>query len=248
LAHRRRAAFLTALRSITRKPFRRRSRRAAIEHAVAEERRRIARDLHDYLAQDVAFLTLRTRHLAEASGDEELAELGRECERTLAHSRRMIAFLRQAGARPCGPEASEPAPELAHPAEPLHAAIERLAAEITSRFGAELRLNLDPRAELAPARRRELLGILRQAVANGVLHGKAEAINVELSCEEGLRLRIVDDGSGFDPERLRRGQGFGLLGMAERARESGGALYLRSQPGVGTELEVTLPSSGSSGS
>jgi two-component system, NarL family, sensor histidine kinase UhpB len=90
----------------------------------------------------------------------------------------------------------------------------------------------DVGAEVAEA----LARILGEAVANS-RHGGATGVHVELSCSP-LRMRVVDDGAGFDPAAGRAG--FGLGGMQERAAVVGAKLSVRSGPGAGTEVAVEL--------
>jgi signal transduction histidine kinase len=96
-----------------------------------------------------------------------------------------------------------------------------------------------------PARvENHLIGISREAMTNAVKHGRAGKIRIELDFRAAeVGLRIVDDGEGFDPaEPLEKSSGcFGLLGMRERAREVGGEIRIRSQPGNGAEIFVTAP-------
>jgi NarL family two-component system sensor histidine kinase LiaS len=211
--------------------------RRAVEQSALSERRRIARDLHDHVAQDLAFVSMRSQRLAELSADENVEQLAATCVLTLRRARGMIDALMED--RSSGGSEIETA---ATP--PLHVAVGAMAGELAARVGAELRLDLDPRAEPSPRLRHELLGILHEAMSNALRHGRANALSIELSCETGLlRMRVLDDGAGFDIDDLRRTpRGYGLLNMIERAREARGDLRLSSQPGVGTELEVTLPS------
>jgi signal transduction histidine kinase len=95
-----------------------------------------------------------------------------------------------------------------------------------------------------PAARREaLIRIVREAVSNAGRHGRAGRVDVELGANGGTacRLRIVDDGTGFDPGLVEPGRGFGLVSMRERAEALGGRFRLVSSPGAGTEIEVVLP-------
>ena len=89
-------------------------------------------------------------------------------------------------------------------------------------------------------RQQQLLRIVREAVTNAARHGKAEVVHVEFKNGNGLRLRIRDDGVGFDPTTARPG-GFGLRVMRERARSIGGELTIDSRPDLGTEVEVVVP-------
>ncbi len=81
-----------------------------------------------------------------------------------------------------------------------------------------------------------------EAVTNAVRHGNADEVTVELSNGDGIRLCVVDGGTGFDPsEAGRPGHGFGLTSMRERAEALGGRLTIDSRPGAGTRVEVSLP-------
>jgi signal transduction histidine kinase len=192
--------------------------------AAIDERRRVARDLHDGLAQELAFISLQSHHLAEQSGEEAVGHIADAADRALHESRAAIAMLM------CPAEAS------------LDTAIAEVAQHLTSRCGATLRLDLDPRAELCQEGREHMLRILREAIWNALRHGKATSISVELACEQGMRLRITDNGAGFDPTVDRAEQpGLGLAVMAERSRALGGELRLHAGLGQGTGVEVVLP-------
>ena len=80
---------------------------------------------------------------------------------------------------------------------------------------------------------------VREAVTNAGRHGHAVHIAVELTNSEGLRLRVADDGGGFDPGV--ESDGFGLVSMQERAKALGGRFLLASQPGGGTVIEIAIP-------
>jgi signal transduction histidine kinase len=128
------------------------------------------------------------------------------------------------------------------PEQPLDVMISQAARQLTSRAGVELKLDLDPRADLPLDGRQALVRIVREAVWNGLRHGRATRIAVELSLEQSMRLRIRDNGVGFDPDQPgNSGPGFGLITIQERARALGGAARFLSRPGKGTEVEVCLP-------
>ena len=97
---------------------------------------------------------------------------------------------------------------------------------------------------LSPVTEKNLLRIFQEALANALKHAHAQAIDIELRYEQdGLALRVRDDGCGFDAERaIPLGIGhYGLTGMRERAERIGGSLTLRSAPGEGTELLIVVP-------
>jgi signal transduction histidine kinase len=179
--------------------------------AILEERRRIARELHDGVAQELAYI------VAESSGS-----LAAAAERALDESRRAIAAL----TRPVD--------------EPLEVALVQAAEEVAGRVGVQLRIDVGRGAQVSPDEREALIRIVREAITNAGRHGGAENVSVELSNGNGTLLRIADDGSGFDTRHTRVG-GFGLVSMRERTEALGGRFKLSSDAGEGTRIEVRLP-------
>ena len=78
-------------------------------------------------------------------------------------------------------------------------------------------------------------------MTNAAVHGHAHGVRVELTNGRGIRLRVVDDGVGFDPAEGATRHGFGLVSMRERAESIGAAFHLDAAPGRGTAVEVDLP-------
>ena len=116
--------------------------------------------------------------------------------------------------------------------------LSRHAGVIAARTGVAVSFSASGEtAEAGPEVRDALARILGEAVANAG-HGRATSVHVELSTEP-LRLRVIDDGAGFDP--AVGVPGFGLGGMRERAALVGAELRVRSGPGAGTEVAVELP-------
>ncbi len=191
--------------------------------AVLEERRRIARDLHDGLAQELAYLATTTRALADDGGQPQpvVGRLAAAAERALDESRRAVVVLHRTE-------------------EPLDAALARAAFEVANRVGTGLRLDLEEDVLVAATTREQLVRIVREAVTNAARHGGATIVGVELTNGDKLQLRIRDNGRGFDPETVSR-DGFGLRGMAERARDVGGELHIDSRLDFGTAVEVSVP-------
>jgi signal transduction histidine kinase len=179
--------------------------------AILEERRRIARELHDGVAQELAYI------VAESSGS-----LAAAAERALDESRRAIAAL----TRPVD--------------EPLEVALVQAAEEVAGRVGVQLRIEVRRGTRVSPDEREALIRIVREAITNAGRHGGAENVSVELSNGNGTLLRIADDGSGFDTRHTRVG-GFGLVSMRERTEALGGRFKLSSDAGEGTRIEVRLP-------
>ena len=188
---------------------------AVAARAAARERRRIARDLHDGVAQELAFIRRRAARLA---GDPDAQQIVVAAERALEDSRWAIERLART------------------PDEPLERVLARHAAVIAARTGVAVRFSTTGSAEVGPEVSEALERILGEAVANA-RHGGATVVHVELTAEP-LRLRVVDDGSGFDTTASTTG--FGLGGMRERAELVGAELSVRSGPGAGTEVAVEL--------
>ena len=190
---------------------------------VREERRRMARDLHDGLAQDIAYIGRNLRALGPLDGElgERLGRLRQAAERAELESRRALASL------------SAPMDE------PLDVVLARAVTDVADRFGAEVELDLASGALASPARTESLLRIACEAVTNAARHSGASRVVVSLHrTGDGLRLRVQDAGCGFDSTAPTRG--FGLISMRERARSVGGRLSVASTPGRGTTVEVAM--------
>ena len=196
--------------------------RALSEAAVFEERRRIARDLHDGLAQELAYLA---RNLDGAlDGETGAAVLGRlrsAVERAQLESRHAISAL----AAPSGQDAG--------------VALAEAAREIAARFHVGLEIDLVRGVRLSAARAEALVRIACEAVTNAARHSGASRVNLSLERDgSGVRLRVSDSGRGFDT--TVPGGGFGLISMRERARSVGGELRISSAPGRGSKVEAAL--------
>ncbi|MBI5106745.1 MAG: hypothetical protein HZB46_17485 [Solirubrobacterales bacterium] len=192
--------------------------------AIFDERRRLARDLHDGLAQELAFIASQARSLVqERGGDPDLEHIADAARRGLEESRLAITAL----SRP--------------PDEPLPVLLAGVAEALATRAGSALTLDLDEDVEADQQTRETLLRILREAMTNAVRHGCPSAIEVGLRGGSELRLWVVDDGFGFDPEAGAAAGGLGLTSMRERAEALGGRLALESVPGAGTRVEAALP-------
>lgn len=194
---------------------------ARAEAAVALERRRLARELHDGVAQELAFIRRRAGRLGETPDGLEI--LG-AADRALEDSRRAI-------------EALVPP---AH--ERLDVALERLGARLASQCGVEVQVNVRTAVDVGDEVRAELVRIISEAVRNAAHHGGARHVRVDLSGSP-LAVRIIDDGSGFrDGVNSGLGvAGYGLIAMRERAELVGGKFSLESVRGAGTLVQVVLP-------
>jgi signal transduction histidine kinase len=217
-----RLAFYVAILVGAEREIRAYQRRSAAV-AVLEERRRIARDLHDGLAQELAFISAKTRHLGEHPTHTALTQIASAAERAMDESRRAIATL----TRPLD--------------EPFDVALAATAEELSERLGAHLDLDLARDVHLPAESREALLRVVREAMTNAGRHGHASSIALQLVDDGRLQLRIVDNGVGFDPADAEQQQGaFGLISMRERVQALGGEFRLRSKRGEGTKIEVVL--------
>ena len=181
--------------------------------AVLEERRRLARDLHDGLAQELAYLV---RQAPELTPDDVRAA----ARHALDEARQAIAAL----ARPSD--------------QPFHAAV-AAAAEDGQREGARIVLRLgEADAHVDGDAREALVRVAREAVSNAARHGGSTEVTLALQGAP-LRLVVADDGCGFDPGVVRGGHG--LTSMRERIEGLGGTFSISSSPGGGTRVEAALP-------
>ena len=200
----------------------------AAASAVEAERRKIARDLHDGLAQELSFIATQVRRVSrrpEVAGVEvQMDRIASASQRALDESRRAIDYLVQPHDEPLGTL-------LAHAAE-----------QVAGRSGARVRASANVGLEVAPEVAEQLVRIVREAVTNATRHGGATTIDLEVAHADDLTVCIRDDGHGFDPAAEGGRTGFGLTSMKERAEGMGGVLVLRSTPGQGTTVEVRVPS------
>jgi signal transduction histidine kinase len=210
---------------------------ALTDHAVLEERTRLAREIHDTLAQQLTgiVLELEAADTLLNRGSERRAKSSVEKARELARGALQEARRSVWNLRPAPLSATGLVAAIGHEVEAWE---ERTG--IPARFRARAvpqHPPLSPTAEVA------LLRIGQEALSNAARHGKPEHVDVELRAHaQELVLSIHDDGVGFDPSASApREDCFGLDGMAERARSAGGTLTVVSAPGNGTTVTTRLP-------
>jgi signal transduction histidine kinase len=193
------------------------------EQATVEERRRIARELHDGLAHELAFIASKTRGAAAATtAPPDARALAGAADRALDEARRAITVL-----------------SVAQP-QSLDDAISQTVEDLGSRLGVAWDLQLADDVEVSGEVRENLLRIVREAITNAASHGASEHIRVSLERDDQLRLVIEDDGCGFDTEREDAAGGFGLQSMQERAASVGAVLSVDSVPEGGTRVAVAF--------
>ena len=193
------------------------------EQATLEERRRIARELHDGLAHELAFIASKTRGaVSGAATSLEARELAGAADRALDEARRAITVL-----------------SVAQP-QSLDDAISQTVEDLGSRLGMAWDLQLADDVHVPGEVTENLLRIVREAITNAANHGASEHVRVILERSEALRLVIEDDGCGFDPDRQQAAGGFGLQSMQERAARVGAVLSVDSVLEQGTRVAVAF--------
>jgi len=189
---------------------------------ASEERRRIARELHDGLAQELFFIAAKTGILARKNAFPGAVELRDAAARALTESRLAIASLK------------------ASDREHLDVALSREAEGVAARFNVDVGMEMQQGLNTSGDSHAALLRILREAITNAVRHGRASRIKIWLTREGRLHLKVSDNGVGFDPAVVV-GDGFGLVSMRERVRDLGGELRVDSELGSGTVVEAVVP-------
>jgi two-component system NarL family sensor kinase len=199
---------------------------------AVEERNRLAREIHDTLAQGLTATTLQLESadaLLDAGSEKAHGPLRRALSLTrsnLEEARRSVLDLR------ASPLEGRPL------SEALKALVERWEAEtgIAARYGA-----VNGSRPLPPSVEAALYRICQEALTNVARHAGAERATVRLvATPDRVRLAVEDDGSGFDAAGVPEDR-HGIVGMRERAEVLGGTLEVRSEPGEGTRIEVTAP-------
>src|ERR1700744_1473389 len=194
------------------------------ELSMLSERNRLALELHDVVSQKLFSLKLAAESavtLLDRGADDARPQL----ERVRDLAREALAELRSLlfGLRPA---------ELAR--DGLEGVLRKEATMLQHVHGVEVRVEADPEPPtVEPACAAEILRIVEEALHNAVRHAEAHTVTVHLrGSGHALRVEVSDDGIGFDPtDPELRSRHLGLTSMEERAREHGGGLGLRSQPG-----------------
>jgi signal transduction histidine kinase len=205
-----------------------RSLSARLERAQEEERRSIARELHDEIGQAVSGIVLdvgRAANTAESAPLRlQLTAISEAAERTVESVRRIALSLRPSMLDDLG----------------LVAALEWQAREVGNRTGLDVEVKAEDSAgEMPDAQRTCIYRVTQEALRNCVRHAGASAVRVGLTkAAKSVMLEVEDNGKGF---RVGRSRGLGLIGMEERVARLGGRFRVRSEPGRGTMLSVELP-------
>lgn len=210
--------------------FRRLAR--AVARVEEDERRRLARELHDGLGQTLTALKHRLAQL-----DDDVAPHARErldaaialCGDALEDTRALSRLLRPPILDDLG----------------LEAALRALARSLAEAGGLDIDVAVEPLPDLDGDLQTLVFRVAQEALNNAVKHAQARHVLVRVVARgDLLQLQVADDGRGCDPDDMLRSGGSGLGGMRERLRLYGGTLELHSAPGEGTRLRAVVPTGG----
>lgn len=189
-----------------------------------EERVRLRRELHDGLGPSLAAIGLGLRQLEQQAGPSDrdvVHQLADEVQRAVSEVRRLCDGLRPTALNELGLAGA-----LAESIEPLR------------RFGPQITLTVDELPALSPAIEVAAFRIAMEGVTNAVRHADARHVQVRVQYDDGVSVRVADDGRGLAPDRV---PGVGLRAMSDRADEIGGRLTVRPGSPVGTAVDAWLP-------
>ncbi len=203
--------------------------------AVAEERVRIARELHDGMAQVLAYVNTKAQavkaYLEKGKTDQaarQLEQLASAARDVYTDAREGIMALRTQ----VGPE------------KPLSETLEEYVQRWQTQSGINAQLNIEGNLDLSPSIELQLLRIIQEALANARKHSGASLARIHLRpVGSQIVASVEDNGSGFDPSMRSRAAfpRFGLAIMRERAESIGGALEIDTTPGGGTRVKISVP-------
>ncbi|MGD0122761.1 MAG: histidine kinase [Candidatus Limnocylindrales bacterium] len=208
--------------------------------AVQGERERIAREMHDGLAQVLAYVNTKSQAVEEMLGDGRVAEARRQLAELAEAARSVYVDVREAILSLSTPVPAD---------RGMAAALEEYAALYAESSKLAVRFHASPEAaaaKLPAVAQAEVFSIAREALTNVRKHARAHRVGLDLALDgSDLVLRIEDDGVGFDANLLAAGPErwphFGLAGMRERAQSIGGRIVWHSRHGAGTTVELHVP-------
>ena len=193
--------------------------------AVADERARVAREIHDGLAQYLFAISTYASRLEDGAPVEEILPQLKEAAASAQQEARFAVL----------------ALSSASGTAPFDAALRRYVEFLTADGGLEVELEIDRRVSLAPDEQIEVFRIVQEGLVNVRKHAGAQRAEIVIGERDGQRtVTVRDDGAGFEENRNGSGAGQGLRNIRARSAAIDGLLDLRSRPGLGTELVVTL--------
>ncbi|MFB6290944.1 MAG: sensor histidine kinase, partial [Candidatus Bipolaricaulia bacterium] len=202
----------------------------AEEAAVLEERNRMARELHDSVTQSLYSVTLfaeAAKRMADQGNPEQvrshLENVERMSQQALKEMRLFIYQMRSPGKS----------------SSRFEDKIKSRLETVERRSGVESSVEVKGSPDLAEEKVEELYLIAQEALNNAQKHAEATRVDVLLDArDDGVRLKISDNGRGFDPGKARESGGMGISNMEERADKIGAELSIESEPGKGTRVYV----------
>jgi signal transduction histidine kinase len=201
---------------------------AKLVRAQEDERRSLARELHDEIGQSLSGILMEAGNAENARDPLDLRDrlraIGAIAERTLNQVRDLALLLRPSMLDDFG----------------LLPALNWQAREVSKRTGLNIAVDADAACDDLPDEHRTCIyRAVQEAMNNAARHAQARSVRVVVRRDAGkVRFSVQDDGCGFDARYTR---GLGLLGMEERVRRLGGALTIESQPGRGATISAELP-------
>jgi two-component system nitrate/nitrite sensor histidine kinase NarX len=202
------------------------------EMAISEERNLLAQELHDSIAQSLAFLNIQAQMLEDslAHGQSEqaraeLAQIREGIQASYDDVRELLVHFRTRFAQ-----------------TDIESAIASALERFEGQTGIRATFTQSGTAiALSPETQIQVLHIIQECLSNARKHAGARTVRVEMQRGPHYRFRVTDDGRGFDPVQVTSQMHVGLRIMRERAHRIGGNLSVRSQPGAGTEMALELP-------
>ncbi|HUF16695.1 MAG TPA: GAF domain-containing sensor histidine kinase [Thermoanaerobaculia bacterium] len=208
----------------------------AAEIATAQERLRIAHEMHDGLAQVLGYVNTKVQAAKQYLRNGRAEEASTQLDELAISAREAYGDVREAivGLR-----------TLPGSDRNLTEVLDEFLHQWKDQSGVSTELNIDPDLRLQTSVELQLVRIIQESLTNVRKHARARVVRVDVHRHNGLLVAsVTDDGVGFNPELTRRGEfpRFGLSTMRERATSIGGSLEIESSPGSGTTVRFTMPS------
>ena len=204
------------------------------ELTLANERQRMARELHDTLAQGLAGLTMQLDAVDALLSEDNAGEAQEIVQQAMIRSRATLLDARKAidDLRNCNSDTRD-----------FYEAVQREILHFTTTTSIPCHTDLTALTTIAPLFHEQVLRVITEGLLNVARHARAQQVEIRTSTQNDLlTLEIRDDGVGFDAsyETIPPGH-YGLLGLRERARLIKGSLEVESTKGVGTSIHFTFP-------
>ena len=203
------------------------------EEIIEGERGRIARELHDSVSQDLFAATMMLSALNEGMDDlapeklkQAVARIDQVIARGQTEMRALLLHLRPVELRD----------------RRLTEGLEQILKELQGRVPITINWQLDPSIRLDSGIEDHLFRIAQESISNTLRHAQASQLDVYLEASpDSVDLRVIDDGIGFDLEKLRNAGNYGLANIEERVKSLGGQLRIRTLPKQGTAIIISIP-------